>query len=208
MQVGADGYVSLANASSGTTDVSVTVIGYVQSGATDYTQPAGETYAPLTYGGVLDTRSGNGAPAAQIPAGGSVTVQVTGRVGVPSDAVGAALYLGAANASATGYVTAFPAGGTDSGLRVLSYEPQHIDRNFVFEALSSSGQVTLVNHGNAPVDLMAAVQGYLVSPAGSEAGNAFSDVTPARIADTRNGTGGVPATPVPAAARSPSPRPA
>ncbi len=67
-------------------------------------------------------------------------------------------YEGAANASANGYVTAFPAGGTDSGLRVLSYEPQHIERNFVAEPLSSSGQITLVNHGSAPVDLMAAVQ--------------------------------------------------
>lgn len=198
VQVGSDGYVSLTNASSGTTDVSVTVIGYVQSSSTDQTQPAGKTYAPLPYGGVLDTRSGLGAPAAQIPAGGSVTVQVTGRVGVPADAAGAGLYIGASNASATGYVTAFPAGGTDNGLRVLSYEPQHIERNFVSEPLSSSGQITLVNHGSAPVDLMAAVQGYLVSPSSSEAGDAFSDVTPARIADTRNGTGGVPAAPVPA----------
>jgi Fibronectin type III domain len=127
-----------------------------------------------------------------------VTVQVTGRVGVPSDAAGAALYIGAANASANGYVMAFPAGGPQSGLRVLSYEPQHIERNFVYEPLSSSGQITLVNNGSAPVDLMAAVQGYFVSPSGSEAGGTFSDVTPTRIADTRSGNGGVPATPVPA----------
>ncbi|HUC56907.1 MAG TPA: fibronectin type III domain-containing protein, partial [Streptosporangiaceae bacterium] len=193
VEVGGAGYISVTNTSSGTTDAAVTILGYVQDSSSSN---AGETFAPLPYGGVLDTRSGYGAPQAQIPSGGSVTVQVAGTAGVPSDAVGAALYLGAANASASGWITAFATGTSDPGLRVLSYTPGQIVRNLFYGNLSSSGQITLVNHGAQPVDLMAAVQGYLVGTSASEAGDTYSDVPIQRIADTRNGTGGVPAEPV------------
>jgi fibronectin type III domain protein len=195
VQVSDAGTVSVTNASSGSADVVVTVIGYVQA---EDSQVSGDTYVGLPYGGVLDTRSGYGAPQAQIPAGGSLTFQVSGEAGVPSDADGAALYLGVANASAPGFISAFPAGGTDPGEPIVSYSAGSIVRNLYFGQLPSSGELTLVNHGTAPVDLMAAVQGYLVSPAASEAGATYIDVTPGRIADTRSGTGGVPATPVPA----------
>jgi hypothetical protein len=40
---------------------------------------------------------------------------------------------------------------------------------------------------------MVGVQGYLVSPTAT-----YHDVAQSRIADTRDGTGGIPATPVPA----------
>lgn len=195
VQVGASGFVAVTNSSPGATDVAVTVIGYDQT--TD-TQTAGQTYVGLPEHTVLDTRSGIGAPDAQIPAGGSVTIQVTGNSGIPADAAGAALYLGTANASATGYVSAFPAGGTDPGLAIMSYSPARTVHNLYYGALSDSGQLTLVNHGTAPVDLLASAQGYLVSPAASEAGGTYQDVPEERIVDTRFGTGGVPATPVPA----------
>ncbi len=195
VQVSQSGQISVANASSGMTDVEVTVIGYTSAAGAP---AADDTYAGLPYGGVLDTRSGFGAPAkAQIPAGGSVTFQVTGVGGVPSDAAGAVLYLGVDSAAATGFVSAFPAGGTDPGQPIVSYSPSRIVRNLYFGALSASGRLTLVNHGTGPVDMMAAVQGYLVGPGSAEAGSSFLDVTPQRIADTRSGTGGVPAVPVP-----------
>ncbi len=198
IQLGAAGYVSVTNNSSGTANVAITVRGYVQ---TSDTTTSGDTYVGLPYGGILDTRSGYGEPQGpgQIPAGGSVTVQVTGMAGVPSDAAGAAVYLGAANATQSGWISAYPAGTTDPGLRVLSYSPGRTVRNLYIGALSTPGQLTLTNHGSAPVDLMGAVQGYLVNPSGaSEAGSTYTSVTPQRIADTRDGTGGVAATPVPA----------
>ena len=197
VQLGADGYISVTNSSSGTADVSVTVFGYTQD---DDSATAGDTYVGLPYTGVLDTRSGYGEPQGQgqIPAGGSVTVQVTGLAGVPADAAGAVVYLGAANASQAGWISAYPAGSTDPALRALSYTPGQTVRSLYFGTLPASGQLTLTNHGSAPVDLMAAVQGYLVSPTASEAGSSYDPVSPQRIADTRFGTGGVPATPVPA----------
>jgi hypothetical protein len=41
--------------------------------------------------------------------------------------------------------------------------------------LSSSGQLTLVNNGPVPVDLMVGVQGYLVSPTATEPGDFGQD---------------------------------
>ncbi len=193
VQVSPSGQVSVTNESGGTTNVAVSVMGYFQ----DFTAPAtGQTYVPLPQAQIVDTRSGLGAPQAQVPAGGSLTIQVTGNGGVPSDAAGAALFIGAANATATGWVSAYPAGGTASSLAILSYQPNQKARDLYFGALSSSGQLTLVNQGSAPVDLMVGVQGYLVSPAAAEAGGTYQDVTEARMVDTRDGTGGVPATPV------------
>jgi Fibronectin type III domain len=195
VQVSAAGYVSVTNDSSGTTDASVTVLGYVQD---DTAQEAGDLYTAVPYAGILDTRSGFGAPQAQIPAGGSLTFQVTGEGSVPADAAGVAVYLGVSNESQSGWVSAYPSDGSDPGLRVLSYQPGDKVRNLYVGTLSASGQLTLVNHGSAPVDMMAAVQGYLVNPTASEQGDTYAAMTAQRIADTRNGTGGVPATPIPA----------
>lgn len=197
-QVGLGGYVSVTNeAATGAADVVVRVMGYVQTG--DATT-AGDTYVALPDHGVLDTKTGLGDPngIAEIPSGGSVTFGVTGQ-GVPADADGVAIYLGtAADATVAGFLSVSPAGATDPGARVLDYQPGQQVHNLYFGAMSSSGQLTLTNHGGAPVDVRAAVQGYLVSPTASEAGDTYTSVAPARIVDTRTGNGGVAAVPVPA----------
>ena len=195
VQVGAAGYVAVTNASSGATGIAVTVLGYYQDGDS---QTAGETYVPLPQAQIVDTRSGLGAPQAQIPGGSSLTVQVAGHAGVPSDAAGAALFIGAANATQSGYLSAYPTGGTASSLANLSYSPGRVVHNLYFGALSSSGQLTVVNQGPMPVDILVGVQGFLVSPTAPEAGDQYQDVPESRIADTRSGNGGVPATPIPA----------
>ena len=46
--------------------------------------------------------------------------------------------------------------------------------------------------------MMVGIQGYLLGPSASPAGNSYQDVPELRIADTRYGTGGIPATPIPA----------
>jgi hypothetical protein len=137
---------------------------------------AGDPYVPLPLDQIVETWAGLGAPKEQIPAGGKLTVQVSGRGGVPSDAAGAALYTGAKNSTAVGYVSAYPAGGTASSLAMLSYVPGKAVHDLYFGALSSTGQLSLWNHGSGPVDLMLAVQGYLVSPTASEVGSTYEDL--------------------------------
>jgi hypothetical protein len=94
--VGTNGDLSVANQSTGTVGVAVSVIGYFSDATL---QQPGETYVGLPETLLADTRSGVGAPEGQIPAGGTITVQVSGQDGIPDDAGGVAMFLGAANAS-------------------------------------------------------------------------------------------------------------
>jgi hypothetical protein len=184
--VGNDGYSALTNQSSGTVGVAITVLGYFTDGSAG--NSVGDTYQSLPETSVLDTRSGIGAPHAQIPAGGSVTVSVAGVAGVPADAAGVAAYIGAANASTSSDVSAFPAGSTDPHLSELTYQPGEIDRDLYMGNLGSAGDLTLANEGTSPVDLILNVIGYFVSPSASEAGSTFVSVPSFRILDTRNTT--------------------
>jgi hypothetical protein len=193
-QVGVSGDVSITNESSGTVSVTATVFGYYQG--SDPPTP-GDTYVPLSQESMVDTRVGLGAPEARIPGGGSLTVQVTGEGGIPSDAVGAALSIGAANASATGTVSAYPAGGASNSAALLNCTPGQVVHGLYLGGVSSSGQLTLVNNGADPVDMMVGSEGYLVSPTASEAGSAYVAVDQMRVADTGLGVG-VAETPVPA----------
>jgi V8-like Glu-specific endopeptidase len=190
VQLGSAGTISTTNEAQGSLDVSVTVIGYFTDGSQS---SAGETYASVAQTTLVDTRSGIGAPQAQIPAGGSLTVQVGGQDGIPSDAAGAALFVGAANATSTGFLSVYPAGGTDPSLSMLSYQPGEVVRDLYFGALSPSGQLTIANHSSGSVDLVINTRGYLVSPtSATEDGASYTGLTPVRILDTRN-TSAVPA---------------
>jgi hypothetical protein len=61
---------------------------------------------------MLDTRNGMGAPAGKVPDNGTITLQVTGRGGVPATGVSAViLNVTATDATQPGFVTAWPAGG-------------------------------------------------------------------------------------------------
>ncbi len=170
IQVSTDGYMSVTNESSGTVSVTATVFGYYQSSDAAI---AGDTYVPLTEKSLVDTRSGLGAPQAQIPAGGSLTAQIGGAGGVPSDAAGAALSIGAANASAAGSVSAFATGGPSNSAALLSYTPGETVHGMYLGSVSASGQLTLVNNGTTPIDLTVGTEGYLVSPSAGEAGLAI-----------------------------------
>jgi hypothetical protein len=102
VQVSSSGDISVSFNSYGATatvGVVVTIMGYYTDNTSDV---AGDTYVGLPVVPLVDTRNGTGAPRAQIPAKGSLTVQIGGNGGIPSDADGAAVYIGAANASVPG----------------------------------------------------------------------------------------------------------
>jgi hypothetical protein len=183
--VSSSGTVAVTNQSSGSVQVAVSIVGYFGDGSSD---TAGQPYAEVTQQPIMDTRSGLNAPKAQVAAGSSVTLQVTGNFGVPSDASGVAVFLGAVNASASGTADAYPSDQPDPGYSLLSYYPGEVVRDFVFEGLSASGELTVANTGSAPVDLILDIAGYFVSPTGIEAGATFTAMTPSRILDTRNTT--------------------
>jgi hypothetical protein len=182
VQVGSDGGISLTNHSSGTVDVAASVTGY-------YTSPsassAGDTYVGVGWGSpVANTSTGYNVPQAPIPAGGSLTFQVTGYGHIAAGADVAVLQVNALHAAAAGYLTAYAAGGTDPGVSALAYYSDDTYRNEVYVPLSSAGQATLTNHGTAPVDVSVYARGYYLPPSATPAGGEYQACGPTIVFGT------------------------
>lgn len=156
-------------------------------------------FAPVTPANLLDTGTGVGAPAAPVPAHGSVTFQVAGRGGVPATGVGAAsLTVAVVNPAASGYATVFPAGIARPGAASLDFTAHQTIANLTVVGLGttagSAGKVTIFNGSGSAVRMVANVSGYYLAGTAATPG-AFTSVTPANLLDTGAGVG-APATPV------------
>lgn len=149
----------------------------------------GSTYFPLNPGRVLDTRNGTGTGGVTNPigAGGSIDVTVTGTQGVPADGVTAvALNVVATNASGPpSFLTVWPAGSPRPLASNLNFVPGVSVPNLVIARVGAGGKVSMYNNAGS-IDVAADVQGYFL---GNSTGSTYVPLVPARILDTRNGTG-------------------
>ena len=171
VKVGTGGKVTLYG--SAATDVLVDVQGWF---------PTGSDYTSLSPARLLDTRDGTGAPAALVGATKRIDLTVTGRGGVPASGVGAVvLNLTATSATSGGYLTAYPAGVTRPGASSLNFVSGRSTANGVVVKVGTGGKVSL--YVSAGTHLVGDVQGWF--PTGSD----LTALTPARLLDTRNGTG-------------------
>lgn len=142
------------------------------------------TYVPLTGARLLDTRSGVGAPAGQLSANRSMTVQISGRGGVPASGVSAVvLNTTAVNPAGTGWITISATGADTSN---LNYTKGQTAAGLVVTQLSGSGQMNVFS--SAQSDVLADVVGYYLAGAVVDAGG-FTPLRPARLLDTRRGIG-------------------
>jgi hypothetical protein len=139
----------------------------------------GSVYTGQTPARILDTRVGLGSPAAVLPAGHSIDLQVTGKGGVPaSGAVAVALNVTAVGATASTFVTAYPSGvarPTASNLNLAAGQTMAV---LVIAKLGAGGKVTLYNNSGT-INLVGDVTGWFA------AGRGYNPVTPTRILDTR-----------------------
>jgi hypothetical protein len=126
----------------------------------------------------------------KVAPGSSVTLQVTGRGGVPSSGVSAvALNVTATQATAPGFVQAYPTGGStaegsSSNLNVTS-AGQTI-ANLVIVPVGTGGKVTL--YSSSGTHLLADVAGYFTDDtAPSATAGLFQALEPDRLIDTRGG---------------------
>ncbi|HET7721760.1 MAG TPA: hypothetical protein VFK43_17455 [Acidimicrobiales bacterium] len=142
-------------------------------------------FTAVTPARILDTRTGNGAPAAKVGPDQTIELQVAGRGGIPATGVAAvALNLTVTEPTAVGFVTAYPAG-----------EPRPLASNTNFAAgqtvataamvkLGAGGRIALVNsHGSS--HLVADVTGWHATARAT--GSTYTPVTPTRVLDTRLG---------------------
>ena len=170
VEVGSDGYVDLANQSSGTTDILADLQGY-------YSLDGTSGYNSVTQTRLLDTRR-----TAAVPAGSTVKLYL----GASYPGITAAmLNVTAVDATGNGYLTAYPDGGSVPGTSNVNYLAGEVVPNEVVVQVGSDGDVDLANHGAGEVNILVDLSGYFTAGAGE----AFTPLTPLRYLDTRDGVG-------------------
>ena len=155
----------------------------------------GSTYFPLTPTRVLDTRNGTGAAANPVGPGVSLDLTVVGVHGVPLSAV-TAVVLNVTATDATGpdsFLTVFPAGTTRPVASNLNFRAGSTSTNLVTVAVPATGdqagKVTIYNNAGS-VSVVADISGWY-SGNGGPVGATYNPLAPARVLDTRSGTGGI-----------------
>ncbi len=173
VKVGAGGNVSLYN-SSGSTQLIADVMGWF---------PQGSDFTGVSPTRLLDTRSGNGAPQGPVPGGQAVSLDVTGRGGVPATGVSAVvLNVTVTGPTTSGYVTVWPHVLSKPATSNLNFSPGQTVPNLVIVKVGPDGLVDLFNSAGQ-THVLADVMGWF--PDGSE----FTGLTPVRLLDTRSGVG-------------------
>ena len=144
----------------------------------------------MTPNRILDTRSGNGAPAAKMGAQSTVSLQVAGRGGVPASGVSAVvLNVTATEATAASFVTVWPSGVTRPNASSLNLVSGWTGANSVTVAIGADGKVNIYNNAGS-THMIADVVGFyatdasVVSPYGI--GGEYQPVTPERLFDSRD----------------------
>jgi hypothetical protein len=148
---------------------------------------SGATYVALTPSRILDTRSGTGLSGA-FSSHAARTFGVTGRGGVPSNAIAVTGNLTVTGQTSSGYLFIGPAATNNPTSSTLNF-PQGDDRaNGVTVALGGGAlSVTFVAPAPGPIaHVIFDVTGYFVP---GTSGAKYVPVAPSRILDTRSGTG-------------------
>ena len=186
VKLGVDGKVMLTNSSSASVQMVADVAGYYTGG----TPTVAGAYSALAPSRLLDTRSGNGAPVNAVAGdGGLVSLQVTGRGGVPASGVATVvLNTTVTNTKAPGYITVFPAGTSMPVASNLNFKAGDTIPNLVTVKVGSDGKVVLANGSSQSVDLVADVAGYYLAGTATQPGT-FVSLSPSRVLDTRTGNG-------------------
>jgi hypothetical protein len=161
VQVGSNGQIDLYNAA-GSTHVSIDVQGYFTQTSSGGTGAGG--FMPITSTRLVDTRAGLGAPRAAIPSGGSLTVTLaTGPVPTTANAV--FLNIIVPSAAASGWLAAYPVGGT-AATSIFDFMTGTTDTGAAVK-IGTGGKVTFVNHSASAAHLVLDAHGYF-SPSTTE----------------------------------------
>lgn len=184
VDLGAGGAVTIYNRS-GFADAVVDLEGY-------YAPPSGGSaggFVGLPPTRITDTRNGSGQPNAgsHITGGATLAVQVVGAGGVPATAEAVVLNATVTNTTGVSFLTAYPTGTTQPVASNLNWVAGKSIANRVVVPIGTGGKVSFFNRFGT-TDLVLDVNGYITDP--TTRGAQFTGVTPARLVDTRIGTGG------------------
>ncbi|WP_371401953.1 fibronectin type III domain-containing protein [Kribbella sp. NBC_00662] len=150
---------------------------------------------------MLDTGTHIGVPTTTpVPAQGTVTVQFTGRNGIPASGVSAIqANIITISPTATGSLFAWPTGETvPTAPNFYFYASSGFTSSASTVRLSATGQISFKNGSAGTVRILADVTGYYTDASSQTSGNRFVPLKQSRVIDTRNKIGVTTNTPVPA----------
>jgi hypothetical protein len=111
----------------------------------------------------MDTRTNLGATG-PVPALGSISLQVTGKGGVPATGVSAVIVnVTAVNPTSAGYITVWPSGATRTTTSNLNFQTGQNIPNLVVVPVGADGKIQLFNGSPGTVNLLADITGYLIA---------------------------------------------
>jgi hypothetical protein len=174
------GRASIFN-NAGNVHVIADVVGWFEPAATN---PTGDGIVGVTPTRILDTRDGTGGQITPYGPGESRDLAVAGLAGVPANATAVVMNVTATGASAPTHLTIWPAGEGQPTASNLNLAAGQTVPNLVVAKLGVGGQVSVFNNAG-DVDVLADVVGYYVEGGGGR----YTPLVPARILDTRDGTG-------------------
>jgi hypothetical protein len=154
--------------------------------------PTGATYVPLDPLRILDTRFGTGGLVGPFVKNIPRTFAVAGVGGVPGNATAVTGNLTATGMTAAGFVFLGPNPLANPPSSTLNFPVGDNRANGVTVALSATGTLSATFNGPTAghsTHLIFDVTGYFVP---DDSGATFVPLPPARLLDTRNGTGGLP----------------
>ena len=118
---------------------------------------------------------------------GMLNLTVTGGA-VPANATAVALNVTATNTTAPSYLSVYPTGSAIPTVSNLNWSTGQTVANLVIVPVGTGGQVTLYN-SQGSADVVVDLQGYFAPEGASGPVGGYVPVTPARITDTRAGSG-------------------
>ena len=175
-RVGVDGAIEFYN-NAGSVHVVADLVGW-------FTVASDVGLVALDPARLLDTRDGTGGTLGPVVGGAWVDMQVTGRNGVPSNAVAVALNVTATEPTASSYLTVWPAGAERPLASSVNMAPDETVANMVIARLGNGGRLSVYNNGGSS-HVVIDVLGAFVPGAPAR----FVPVTPSRVVDTREGVG-------------------
>ena len=121
-------------------------------------------------------------------AGDTLNLTVTGG-SVPADATAVALNVTVTDTNlAASFLTVYPAGGPLPLASNLNWTPGQTTANLVVVPVGLNGQVSIYDAAGS-TDLVVDLEGYFSPPIPGSTAGEYSPLTPARITDTRPGSG-------------------
>ncbi len=142
-------------------------------------------FVPLDPSRVLDSRDGAGGYSTPWSGNETRSLAVAGVGSVPPDATAVVMNVTVTDTTAASFVSLSPTGGLVPLASNLNFLARQTIANLVTVEIGAGGKVDITNHAGR-TDIVADVVGYYTAGPGDR----FTGVTPTRILDSRNGTGG------------------